>query len=123
MQTNERTAENGGVFISNDVIASIAANAAKDIEGVSGFALKTGTRTAGAADSAKAVKVLSQDNDVKIQIGIRVKNGVNLQTVSMAIQRSIKNAVQSMTGKVVTKVNVAVQGIDFDAPNEVKADS
>ncbi len=123
MQTNERTAENGGIFISNDVIASIAANAAKDIEGVSGFALKTGTRTTGAADSAKAVKVLSQDNDVKIQIGIRVKNGVNLQTVSMAIQRSIKNAVQSMTGKVVTKVNVAVQGIDFDAPNEVKADS
>ena len=123
MQTNERTAENGGIFISNDVIASIAANAAKDIEGVSGFALKTGTHTAGAADSAKAVKVLSQDNDVKIQIGIRVKNGVNLQTVSMAIQRSIKNAVQSMTGKVVTKVNVAVQGIDFDAPNEVKADS
>ena len=123
MQTNERTAENGGIFISNDVIASIAANAAKDIEGVSGFALKTGTRTAGAADSAKAVKVLSQDNDVKIQIGIRVKNGVNLQTVSMAIQRSIKNAVQSMTGKVVTKVNVAVQGIDFDAPNELKADS
>ena len=123
MQTNERTAENGGIFISNDVIASIAANAAKDIEGVSGFALKTGTRTASAADSAKAVKVLSQDNDVKIQIGIRVKNGVNLQTVSMAIQRSIKNAVQSMTGKVVTKVNVAVQGIDFDAPNEVKADS
>ena len=123
MQTNERTAENGGIFISNDVIASIAANAAKDIEGVSGFALKTGTRTAGAADSAKAVKVLSQDNDVKIQIGIRVKNGVNLQTVSMAIQRSIKNAVQSMTGKVVTKVNVAVQGIDVDAPNEVKADS
>ena len=123
MQTNERTAENGGIFISNDVIASIAANAAKDIDGVSGFALKTGTRTAGAADSAKAVKVLSQDNDVKIQIGIRVKNGVNLQTVSMAIQRSIKNAVQSMTGKVVTKVNVAVQGIDFDAPNEVKADS
>ncbi|MDO4153755.1 MAG: Asp23/Gls24 family envelope stress response protein [Candidatus Fimenecus sp.] len=123
MQTNERTAENGGIFISNDVIASIAANAAKDIEGVSGFAVKTGTRTAGAADISKAVKVLSQDNDVKIQIGIRVKNGVNLQTVSMAIQRSIKNAVQSMTGKVVTKVNVAVQGIDFDAPNEVKADS
>lgn len=47
MQTNERTAENGGIFISNDVIASIAANAAKDIEGVSGFALKTGTPHSG----------------------------------------------------------------------------
>ncbi len=123
MRFNERTAENGGIIISNDVIASIAANAAKDIEGVSGFASKTAGRAAGQGDTSKSVKVFSQDNDVKIQIFIRVKNGVNLQTVSTAIQRSIKNAVQSMTGKVVSKVNVAVQGIDFDAPNELKADS
>lgn len=123
MQTNERTAENGGIFISNDVIASIAANAAKDIEGVSGFAFKATARTTGTTDISKAVKVSSLDSDVKIQIGIRVNNGVNLQTVSMAVQRSIKNAVQSMTGKVVTKVNVSVQGIDFDAPNESKADA
>ena len=111
------------IFISNDVIASIAANAAKDIEGVSGFAYKSVNRAGSASDISKAVRVVSQDNDVKIQIGIRVKNGVNLQTVSLNIQRSIKNAVQSMTGKVVSKVNVAVQGIDFDAPTEVKADS
>lgn len=123
MHTNERTAENGGIFISNDVIASITANAAKDIEGVSGFAYKSVNRAGSASDISKAVRVVSQDNDVKIQIGIRVKNGVNLQTVSLNIQRSIKNAVQSMTGKVVSKVNVAVQGIDFDAPTEVKADS
>lgn len=123
MHTNERAAENGGIFISNDVIASIAANAAKDIEGVSGFAYKSVNRAGSASDISKAVRVVSQDNDVKIQIGIRVKNGVNLQTVSLNIQRSIKNAVQSMTGKVVSKVNVAVQGIDFDAPTEVKADS
>lgn len=123
MHFNERTSENGGIIISNDVIASIAANAAKDIEGVSGFASKTAGRAAGQGDTSKSVRVISQDNDVKIQIFIRVKNGVNLQTVSTAIQRSIKNAVQSMTGKVVSKVNVAVQGIDFDAPNEVKADS
>lgn len=123
MHTNERTVENGGIFISNDVVASIAANAAKDIEGVSGFAYKSVNRAGSASDISKAVRVVSQDNDVKIQIGIRVKNGVNLQTVSLNIQRSIKNAVQSMTGKVVSKVNVAVQGIDFDAPTEVKADS
>ncbi len=123
MHTNERTAENGGIFISNDVIASIAANAAKDIEGFSGFATKTANCSTDGTDVLKAVKVFAQDNDVKIQVHIRVKNGVNLQSVSMAIQRSVKNAVQSMTGKVVSKVNIVVQGIDFDAPNEVKADS
>lgn len=123
MRNNESTAENGGIFIANDVIASIAANAAKDIEGVSGFASKVSARTGGTPDSAKAVKVIALDNEIKIQIFIRVKSGSNIQTVSTAVQRSVKNAVQSMTGKVVSKVNVAVQGIDFDAPDAVNPES
>lgn len=126
MNQNERTAESGGIFISNDVIASIAINAAKDVDGVSGFASKTpGINSAASTkDGAlKSVRVLSLDNEIKIQIFIRVKSGVNIQTVSMAIQRSIKNAVQGMTGKVVSKVNVSVQGIDFDAPTQLKANS
>ena len=41
MNQTERTAESGGFFISNDVIASFAINAAKDVDGVSGFASKT----------------------------------------------------------------------------------
>lgn len=126
MNQNERTAENGGIFISNDVIASIAINAAKDVDGVSGFASKTPgiNSTTNPKDGAlKSVRVVSLDNEIKIQIYIRVKSGVNIQTVSMAIQRSIKNAVQGMTGKVVSKVNVSVQGIDFDAPTQLKANS
>lgn len=126
MNQNERTAENGGIFIANDVIASIAINAAKDVDGVSGFASKTpGLVTpAGGKDGAlKSVRVLALDNEIKIHIYIRVKSGANIQTVSMAIQRSIKNAVQGMTGKVVSTVNVSVQGIDFDAPTELKANS
>ena len=126
MNQNQRTAESGGIFISNDVIASIAINAAKDVDGVSGFASKTpGINSApNPKDGAlKSVRVVSLDNEIKIQIYIRVKSGVNIQTVSMAIQRSIKNAVQGMTGKVVSKVNVSVQGIDFDAPTQLKANS
>lgn len=126
MNQNERTAESGGIFISNDVIASIAINAAKDVDGVSGFASKTpgiNSVTNPKDGALKSVRVVSLDNEIKIQIYIRVKSGVNIQTVSMAIQRSIKNAVQGMTGKVVSKVNVSVQGIDFDAPTQLKANS
>ena len=126
MNQNERTAESGGIFISNDVIASIAINAAKDVDGVSGFASKTpgiNSATNPKDGASKSVRVVSLDNEIKIQIYIRVKSGVNIQTVSMAIQRSIKNAVQGMTGKVVSKVNVSVQGIDFDAPTQLKANS
>lgn len=120
MNTNERTADNGEIIISNDVIASIALNAAKDVEGVTGFVSKNsagrGGKASGGDPGTKAVRVLVLDNDVRIQIFIRVKSGSNIQEVSTAIQRSVKGAVQSMTGKVVSKVNVSIQGIDFDIP-------
>ncbi len=126
MAANERTAESGGIIISDDVIAAVAANAVKDVDGFSGFSCKAPGLLSGMLqkeNTAKSVKVTAQDNDVKVHVYIRVKSGTNIQTVSTAIQRSVKNAVQSMTGKVVSKVNVSVQGIDFDAPNELKANS
>lgn len=126
MHTNEKNYESGGIIIANDVIAAIAVNAAKDVEGVSGFATKTagrympGTTT---EELMKAVKVTTLDNEIRIQIYIRVKSGVNIQAVSLGIQRSVKNVVQSMTGKVVSKVNVSIQGIDFDEPEKAQANS
>lgn len=126
MNTNEQTRESSDIIIANDVIAAIAVNAAKDVEGVSGFASKTAGRFVQGTTTdelAKAVKVTALDNEIRIQIYIRVKSGVNIQTVSTAIQRSVKNAVQSMTGKVVSKVCVSIQGIDFDALKDVQANS
>ncbi|MEG0545891.1 MAG: Asp23/Gls24 family envelope stress response protein [Oscillospiraceae bacterium] len=124
MNNTDKTPNIGGVVISNEVIASIAANAAKDVEGVSSFSNRPTDKVTQALNpnaSPKAVKVWSLENDVKIQLFVNIKSGTNIQTVSTAIQRSVKNAVQSMTGKVVTSVNVCVQGIDFCEPTELKA--
>lgn len=123
----EKTPQNG-VVISNDVIASIAANAAKDVEGFGSFAAHTPDMLSQVlpipgASTQKSVKVWCLDNDVKIQLFVNVKSGTNVQTVSTAIQRNVKNSVQSMTGKVVTKVNVCIEGIDFCEPAELKANS
>lgn len=126
MNTNEKTRESSDIIIANDVIAAIAVNASRDVEGVSGFASKTAGRLmqgTKAEEAVKAVKVMALDNEIRIQIYIRVKSGVNIQTVSAAIQRSVKNAVQSMTGKVVSKVCVCIQGIDFENTEEVQANS
>lgn len=116
MNTNERTSENGGIIISNDVIASIAMEAAKDVEGFGSFATRN-------QSSMKSVRVTSLDNDIRVQMYIRVCSDANIQDVSLAIQRNVKNAVQSMTGKVVSKVNISIQGIDFNAPTELKTNS
>ena len=123
MNTNEKTA-GGEIVISNDVIASIALNAAKDVEGVSAFVPKTPdliSRLRKSECGEKAVRVFNLDGSVRIRIYLRVKSGTNIQTVSSAVQRSVKNAVQSMTGKVVGEVNVSVQGIDFDAATTARA--
>lgn len=121
---NDKNTEHGGVIISNEVIASIAANAAKDIDGVNGFAQRNSdflSKALNNDNSPKSVRVWSIDNDVKIQLFLILESGYNIQTVSTAVQRSVKNAVQSMTGKVVSRVNVCVHGIHFCEPNEVKA--
>ena len=113
MNTNERTSDTNGIIISNDVIASISMEAAKDVDGFSSFGVRT-------SSSKKAVRVTTLDNDIRVQMYIRVTENANIQDVSMAIQRSVKNAVQSTTGKVVSKVNVCVQVIDFNAPKETE---
>lgn len=106
-----------GLIISDDVIASIASNAVKDVDGFSSFSNRTPEVISQALPNASAprpIKVSCSDNDIQIQMYINIKDGNNAQTVSTAVQRAVKSSVQSMTGKVVSKVNVCVQGIDFE---------
>lgn len=122
------TSSQNGVVIADDVIASIAANAAKDVEGFGSFTTRAPdmvSQVLSVSDKSafKSIKVRSVDNDVRIQMYINVKSGTNVQAVSAAIQRTVKNSVQSMTGKVVSKVNVCIQGIDFCEPAELKTNS
>jgi len=125
METNEKKDSNlGGLVISEEVIASIAINAAKDIDGVAGFAtrppdmhslLKLGD------SPLKSVRVWSNDNDIKLQIYLIIKDNKKIPAIAAEVQRSVKNAVQSMTGRVVTKVNVSISGIDLGEQNENRA--
>lgn len=117
-----------GVIVSEDVIASIAMNAVKDVEGFSSFSTRTPDLLnqilpESLAPSLKSVKVSSLDEEVKLQIYINVKDGADVKSTSAAIQRAVKNSVQSMTGKVVSKVNVCIQGIDFCEPKELNENS
>jgi uncharacterized alkaline shock family protein YloU len=125
LEPDEKTDNNiGGLVISDEVIASIALNAAKDVDGVAGFAsrppdmhsiLKTGE------SAFKSVKVWAGDNDIKLQLYIIIKDNKKIPTIAAEVQRNVKNAVQSMTGRVVTKVNISISGIDFKEPSADKS--
>ena len=107
----------GGLVISDDVIAAIAVNAAKDVEGVTGFATRTPDFVQSVfnigRDSNKAVRVISNDNDIKIHINIVIADTAKIPNVASSVQHSVKCAVQNMTGRVVNKVNVTVAGVGF----------
>lgn len=108
--------QHDNLIISDDVFASIVSNAVKDVEGFGSFSNRTPdviSQTLPTASTPKPIKIVCSDNDVQIQMYINVKEGTNAQDVSKLVQRAVKTSVQSITGKVVTKVNVCVQGVDF----------
>lgn len=121
---NQRTsAPAGNLVISEEVIASIAANAAKDIDGVAALlprpadvrsALRIGDGV------RRLVNIAAVDNEIKIHLYIKLKSGARLPLVCEKVQGSVKDAVQSMTGRIVSHVDVSVLGIDFTQKVENK---
>ena len=105
-----------GLVISEEVIAAIALNAAKDVEGVSGFAARPRDLQALlhiGDDMLKSVRVWVNENEIKLHLYLLLKGGTKIPAVSAQVQRAVKNAVQNMTGRVVTKVNISIVGVDF----------
>ena len=85
MEENKTVDNIGNLVISEDVIASIALNAAKDVEGVSSFAARTPDVHSIfklGEGAAKSVRVLSSDNDVKIYIHVNIAPGTKIPKVA-----------------------------------------
>ena len=119
MEENKTVDNIGNLVISEDVIAAIALNAAKDVEGVSSFAARTPDVHSILRFGEDAIKsVLPSDNGVKIYIHVNITPGTKIPKVASEIQKNVKNAVQSMTGKMVSKVNVSIAGIDIKPEGE-----
>ena len=115
---NEINENNGSIKISDEVIATITSVAVAEIEGVSGLmgsiageiALKFGKKNIN-----KGIKVSSDDKEAVIDINIVVKYGIKIPEIAWEVQENVKKAVESMSGLVVTKVNVHVVGVEFEA--------
>lgn len=104
--------ENGSVLISEEVVAAIAANAIKEVEGVIGMTAKPGSDIAGVLGKRnwnKGIRVLISDrNTLALYCNIVIAFGSNIMTVSNAVQKAVSNAVESVTGVKVRMVHVNV---------------
>ena len=107
----------GNVIISDDVIAAIAMNAAKDVEGVASFCTRpadvVNTIKQGSLKVLSSVRVLQNGDDIVLNMYINLSPNQVVRSVAQEVQSNVKEAVQNMTGKYVTKVNVIACGIDY----------
>ncbi len=104
------------LVISDDVIASIAMSAAKDIEGVGGLVQRPKDIRSLVnifEGPLKYVEVSSNDNVYNLKLYITIKEGVKIPSVVSKVQTAVKNAVQGMGGCVVSKVNVCVADVEI----------
>ena len=108
--------DNGNINISEDVVASIAALAALEIEGVS--ALTTGGvdigELLGKKSISKGVKIAIDENGTVVDIFMTVKYGMIIPNVAAAVQNAVVNALESMAGLQAAAVNVHVTGVAFE---------
>ena len=112
MSEMEREPMNGSCIISEEVIATIACAAATQVKGVAGVAQRrVELRGLMASQALKSVRVQNTEDETILDIYIHLLADVRIPDVVPEVQRSVKVAVQSMTGKPVTKVNVHVMGV------------
>jgi Uncharacterized protein conserved in bacteria len=102
----------GNVTFANDVIATIAALAAHETEGIAGMSGGKGLgEMMGFKNLTKGVKVEVGTEEVAVDVFVIVKYGYRIQDVAGDIQKNVRSAVENMTGLRVVEVNVYVQGI------------
>ncbi len=116
-----------GLVISDDVIASIAMSAAKDVAGVGRLVQRPANikGMVGMYEGAqKYIEVYKTDNVYSLKLHMTVNEDSKIPTVAAGVQKAVKNAVQEMTSKVVSKVNVVIAGVEStnNAPNQKNSD-
>ena len=105
----------GTVKIADDVVATIAALAATEIEGVStmgGNITNELMNKVGVKNPGKGVKVEIIGKRVQVDLAVIVDYGYNIPATGQKIQLKVKQAIESMTGLNVTDVNLRITGVD-----------
>lgn len=120
----ERT-DLGNIQIAPEVIEIIAGLATVEVEGVAGM---SGGFAGGFAELlgrknlSKGVKVEVGQREAAVDVSIIVEYGQRLPEVASAIQRNVKNAIESMTGLRVVEVNVHIHDVHFKTPDKPEDD-
>jgi len=115
VNTHEIKNVNGKIFVSNDVIASVAGLSAMECYGLVGMAsqkIKDGIVELLRGEALnKGVEVKNLQNGIEIELFIVVSYGTKISEVAHNIMNKVQYTVEKTLGISVEKVNVNVQGV------------
>jgi len=107
--------EMGIVKISDEVVGVIAGLATIEVKGILGMSSGVvGDITqilTGKKNFSKGVKVNVGENSAAIDLYIVVEYGIKIPEVALQAQQNVKKAVESMTGLLVSAINIHVQNV------------
>lgn len=107
--------EYGKIRINNNVIAVIAHETAQKVHGVvelhgsltDGIAEMIGKKT-----KDRGIRIEKENEEfLSVDLAVVLEFGINIPSVCMKLQSSVKKAIEDMTGQKVFAVNVVVQGV------------
>ncbi len=111
----ENTEDIGEVKISEEAITTIVINAAMEVEGVTAVSHNIVSDIKGiiARKGARSgVRVAMSGEEVDIDLTLTLAFDVSMPEVAAKVQQSVKNAVESMAGMTVRKVNIRIQAVE-----------
>lgn len=109
----------GLLKINNEVIASIARNAALRVTGVAGIKSSPWSILMDFFNKGyhrQGISLEFNNGEMRIGISIIVRYGVTIPEVAVAVQENVREAIESMTGLNVADVGVSIGGIYAEQP-------
>jgi uncharacterized alkaline shock family protein YloU len=107
----------GEVQIADEVVATIAALAATEVEGVasmSGNTTRELVSKLGMKGYSKGVKIDVSADSVAVDLSLALNYGYSIPQTSRLVQEKVKSAIENMTGLSVSEVNVRISDVNID---------
>lgn len=107
----------GDVQIADEVVATIAALAATEVEGVASMSSNITNDLVsklGMKSLSKGVKIEVIEDTVSVDLALTLDYGYSIPRTSSQVQEKVKAAIENMTGLTVLEVNIRISGVNID---------
>ena len=115
----------GDIQISDQALAAIVGIATRefsDIVGMESTLIHDISSMFGKDPNTLGVSIDSNENEVKVDLYLRVKYGLRIPDLTLRLQEAVRSTLEKYTGVTVLAINVYVQSIAFEPMESVSDD-